>query len=61
LDVFVSGILCFSFFSSSSFFFFEGFSLPVERDEKQFRGEKMKREDVEQLEPVEKKGDRQEW
>jgi hypothetical protein len=30
-------------------------------EKKQFRGEKMKREDVERLEPVEKKGDRQEW
>jgi hypothetical protein len=43
--------MCFSF----------SLSLPVEREKKQFRGEKMKREDVGRLEPVEKKGDRQEW
>jgi hypothetical protein len=30
-------------------------------EKKQFRGEKMKREDVGRLEPVEKKGDLQEW
>jgi hypothetical protein len=32
----------------------------VLEEKKQFRGEKMKREDVGRLEPVEKKGDRQE-
>jgi len=48
LEINLGYCTCFSF----------SLSLPVEREKKQFRGEKMKREDVERLEPVEKKGDR---